>query len=84
MFPVDISELSPQKEVDISIGLVPMVAPTSKVPYKMSTLELVDMKIQLKEITEKGYIRPSVSSYRAPILFMKKKDCTLRLCIDYR
>ena len=50
----------------------------------MSTLELVELKLQLKEMFDKGYIRPSVSPWGAPILFVKKKDGTLMLCIDYR
>jgi len=58
--------------------------PTSKAPYRMSTPELIELKLQLKEILDKGCIRPSVSPWGAPILFVKKKDDTLRLCIDYR
>jgi hypothetical protein len=52
--------------------------------YRMSTPELVELKLQLKEMLDKGYIRPSVSPWGAPVLFVKKKDGTLRLCIDYR
>ena len=59
-------------------------APASKSPYRMSTPELVDLKLQLKEILDKGYIRPCVSPWGAPILFVKKKDGTLKLCIDYK
>eukprot|EP00253_Pinus_taeda_P022505 PITA_22505 len=80
----DISEFPPHREVDFSIELVPGETPTSKPPYRMSTLELVDLKLQLKEMLDKGYIRPSVSPSGAPVLFVKKKDGTLRLCIDYR
>jgi len=72
------------REVDFSIELVPGENPTSKEHYKMSTLELVELKLQLKEMLDKGYIRPSVSPWGTPILFVKKKDGTLRLCIDYR
>jgi hypothetical protein len=50
----------------------------------MSTPELVELKLQLKEMMDKGYIRPSMSPWGAPVLFVKKKDGTLRLCIDYR
>jgi hypothetical protein len=50
----------------------------------MSTPELVELKMQLKEMMDKGYIRPNVSPWGAPVLFVKKKDSTLRLCIDYR
>ena len=55
----------------------------SKTPYRMSTLEMLKLKMQLEELLKK-YIRPSVSPWGAPILFVKKKDGTLRLCIDYR
>eukprot|EP00253_Pinus_taeda_P001566 PITA_01566 len=72
------------KEVDFSIELVPRVAPASKAPYKMSTPELVELKLQLKEILDKGYITPSVLPWGEPLLFVKKKDGTLKLCIDYR
>eukprot|EP00253_Pinus_taeda_P014310 PITA_14310 len=59
-------------------------ATTSKVPYRMSSHELVELKLQLKEIIDNGYIRPSVSPWGAPVLFVRKKDGTLRLCVDYR
>jgi len=64
--------------------LIPRERPASKAPYKMSTRELVELKLQLKGILDKGYIRPSVSPWVAPLLFVKKKDGTLTLCIDYR
>ena len=63
---------------------MPGVAPTSKLPYMMSTPELVELKLQLKEMIDKGYIRPNVSPWAAPVLFVKKKDGTLRLCIEYK
>ena len=62
---------------------MPGAAPASKAPYRMSKPELVELKLQLKEMLEKRYIRPSVSPWDAPILFVKKKDGTLILCIDY-
>jgi len=83
VFPIEISELPPHREVDFSIELVTEAAPTSKAPYRMSTPELVELKLQLKEMLYKGYIRPSVSPWGTPVLFLKK-DGTLRLCIDYR
>jgi len=64
--------------------LVPGEAIASKAPYRMSTLELVELKLQLKEMFDKGYIRPSVLPLGALLLFIKKKDGTLRFCIDYR
>jgi hypothetical protein len=63
---------------------VPGAAPVSKTPYRMSTPELKELQMQLEELLKKGYIRPSVSPWGAPILFVKKKDGTLRLCIDFR
>ena len=83
VFPFDISNFSPHREAYFSIELVPGATPTSKKQYKMSTLELVELKLQLKEMLDKGYIRPSVSPWGTPILFVKKNDCTLRLCIHY-
>ena len=59
-------------------------APTSKPPYRMRTPKLVELKLQLKEMLDKGYNRPSVSLWGALVLFVKKKDGTLRLCIDYK
>jgi hypothetical protein len=56
----------------------------SKTPYRMSTLELKELQMQLEELMKKGYIRPSVSPWGAPVLFVKKKYGTLRLCIDFR
>ena len=56
----------------------------SKTPYKMSTLEMLELKMQLQELLERKYIWLSVSPWGAPVLFVKKKDGTLRLCIDYR
>ena len=70
--------------MDFSIELVPGAAPTSKAPYRVSTPKLVELKLQLKEMLDKGYIRPSVWSWGVPVLFVKKNDGTLRLCIDYR
>ena len=63
---------------------MPGAAPASKAPCRMSTPELVELKFQLKEMLDKGYIKPSVSPWGAPMLFVKKKDDTLRLCIDYK
>ena len=58
--------------------------PISKAPYRMALIELVELKKQLEEILKKGFIRPSVSPWGAPVLFVKKKDGSLRLCVDYR
>jgi hypothetical protein len=80
----EILGLPPKRNIDFSINLMPGAAPVSKTPYRMSTPYLKELQMQLKEILKKGYIRPSVSPWGAPILFVKKKDGTLRLCIDFK
>ena len=84
VFRAYISEFPPHGEVEFSIELVPGVVPTQKPPYRMSTPDLVELKLKLKEMLDKGYIRPSVSPLGAPMLFVKNKDDTLKLCIEYR
>uniref|UniRef100_A0A2N9EJD6 Reverse transcriptase domain-containing protein n=1 Tax=Fagus sylvatica TaxID=28930 RepID=A0A2N9EJD6_FAGSY len=84
VFPEDLSGLPPDREVEFSIDLVPGTAPISKAPYRMAPAELKELKGQLKELLDKGFIRPSSSPWGAPILFVKKKDGSMRLCIDYR
>jgi hypothetical protein len=84
VFADEIPELPPRREIDFSINLLPGSAPISKSPYRMSFPELTELKIQLQELLDKEYIRPSVSPWGAPILFVKTNDKTLRLCIDYR
>ena len=70
--------------VDLSIEVVQGMTPISRTPYRMAPTELKELKTQLQELLDKGFIRPSVSPWGAPILFVKKKDGTLRMCIDYR
>jgi hypothetical protein len=74
----------PKRDIDFSIDMVPGSTPVSKTPYKINTLELKELQMQLEEILKKGYIFPSVSTWGAPILFVKNKDGTLSLCIDFR
>jgi hypothetical protein len=69
--------------IDFSINLIPREAPVSKNPYRMSTPELKELQMHLEEILKKGYIHPSVSAWGALFLFVKNKDGTLRLCIDF-
>ncbi|KAL0539443.1 hypothetical protein IC582_023655 [Cucumis melo] len=76
--------LPPPREVDFAIELEPGTAPISKAPYRMAPAELKELKVQLQELLDKGFIRPSVSPWGAPVLFVKKKDGSMRLCIDYR
>ena len=82
VFPDEILELHPNRDIDFTIELVPGVALVSKTPYRMSTLEMLELKMQLQELLENKYIRPSVSPWGELVLFVKKKDGTLRLCID--
>ena len=84
MFPNEIPGLPPKQDIDFTIELVPGLAPVSKTLYMISTSEMLELKMQLQELLEKNYIRPSVSPWGAPALFVKKKDGTLRICIDYR
>jgi hypothetical protein len=84
VFPEEVSGLPPRRDIDFSIELALGAVPVSRTPYRMSTPELVELKLQLKEMIYKGYIQPSISPWGAPVLFVKKKDGTLQLCIDYR
>ena len=84
IFPDDISGLPPDREVEFTIDLIPGTEPISIPPYRMSPAELRELKAQLEELLSKGLIRPSISPWGAPVLFVKKKDGSLRLCIDYR
>jgi hypothetical protein len=76
--------LPSERELDFTIELKPGVEPISKTPYRMTMLELCELQMQLKELLELGLIRPSVSPWGARIIFVKKKDGSLWLCIDYR
>ncbi|GKC02086.1 putative reverse transcriptase domain-containing protein [Tanacetum coccineum] len=71
-------------EIEFGIELIPGAEPISKAPYRMAPVELKELKEQLQEMLENGFIRPSVSPWGAPVLFVKKKDGSMRLCIDYR
>ena len=84
LFPDDLSGLAPHREVDFTIELLSGMMPISKAPYRMAPTELKELKKQLQDLLDKGFIRPSVSPWGAPVLFVRKKDGSLRLCIDYR
>ena len=83
VFPEEIPRLPPKQDLFFSIELTPGSVPASKSSYRMSAPELVELKLQLQELIEKGYIQPSVSPWGASILFVKKKNCTMQMCIDY-
>ncbi|GJV42598.1 putative reverse transcriptase domain-containing protein [Tanacetum coccineum] len=84
VFPEDLSGLPPQRQVEFCIDLVPGVTPIAKSPYRLVPLEMQELSRQLQELQDKGFIRPSHSPWGAPVLFVKKKDGSLRMCIDYR
>ena len=74
VFPEDLLGLPPDREIEFSIDLQPGTTPISQSPYRMAPAELKELKVQLQELLDKGYIRPSVSPQGAPFLFVKKKD----------
>ena len=84
VFPDDLPGLPPEREIDFPIDLVPGTTPISLPPYRMAPAELKELKTQLQELVDRGFIRPSISPWGVPVLFVKKKDDTWRLCIDYR
>ncbi|KAL4028533.1 hypothetical protein IC575_011730 [Cucumis melo] len=84
VFPEKLPGLPPHRKVEFAIKLEPGTVPISRAPYRMAPAELKELKVQLQEFLDKGFIRPSVSPWGAPVLFVKKKDGSMRLCIDYR
>jgi hypothetical protein len=84
VFPKELSGMPPERKVEFAIELIPGTAPISKRAYRVSGPELVELKKQIDELLEKGYIRPSTSPWAAPVLFVEKKVGTKRMCIDYR
>ncbi|MCI45640.1 RNA-directed DNA polymerase (Reverse transcriptase), partial [Trifolium medium] len=74
VFPGDVSDVPPEREVEFTIDLIPGTSPISMAPYRMSASELKELKKQLEELLEKKFIRPSVSPWGAPMLLVKKKD----------
>jgi hypothetical protein len=84
VFLEDLPGMTPNQDVEFTIELQPDTAPISRRPYKMTPKELADLNVQLNELLDKGYICPSSSPWGCPALFVKKKDQSLRLCVDYR
>ncbi|GJT71003.1 putative reverse transcriptase domain-containing protein [Tanacetum coccineum] len=84
VFPDDLSGLPPVREIEFRIDLIPGASPVVKSPYRLAPSEMLELSNQLKELQEKGFIRPSHSPWGAPVLFVKKKDGSMRMCIDYR
>ncbi|KAA3456998.1 DNA/RNA polymerases superfamily protein [Gossypium australe] len=84
VFPEELPRLPPVREVEFGIELVPGTTPISIALYRMAPTELKELKAQLQELSDKGFGRPRFSPWGTPVLFVKKKDGTLRMCIDYR
>ncbi|XP_057485864.1 uncharacterized protein LOC130772142 [Actinidia eriantha] len=84
VFPEDLTELPPHREIEFSIDLTPGTAPISVPPYRFAPAELQELKVQIQDLLDKGFIRPSASPWGASALFAKKKDGSLRMCVDYR
>ncbi|GJR27877.1 reverse transcriptase domain-containing protein [Tanacetum coccineum] len=84
VFPKDLSGLPPQRKFEFHIDLVPGSTPIAKSPYRLAPSKMQELSRQLQELQDKGFIRPSHSPWGAPVLFVKKKDGSLRMCIDYR
>jgi hypothetical protein len=84
IFPEEFPRMPPERELEFTIDLKQGTEPIVRTPYRMSTPELQELKMQLKELLDLGLIRPRVSSWGTPVIFIRKKDGSWRLCIDYR
>ncbi|GJT00614.1 putative reverse transcriptase domain-containing protein [Tanacetum coccineum] len=84
VFPEDLPGLPPARPVEFQIDLIPGAAPVARAPYRLAPSEMKELSEQLQELSDKGFIRPSSSPWGAPVLFVKKKDGSFRMCIDYR
>jgi len=84
VFPDELPGMPPDRDIEFSIDLVPGTSPIAKRPYRMVASELAELKKQLEELQQSGFIRPSSSPWGAPVLFVKKKDGSMRMCVDYR
>ncbi|GJZ16401.1 putative reverse transcriptase domain-containing protein [Tanacetum coccineum] len=84
VFPEDLLGLPPIRQVEFQINLIPGIEPVARAPYRLSPSEMQELSNQLQELSDRGFIRPSTSPWGAPVLFVKKKDGSFRMCIDYR
>ncbi|GJR52362.1 putative reverse transcriptase domain-containing protein [Tanacetum coccineum] len=84
VFPEDLPGLPQTRQVEFQIDLIPDVAPVARTPYRLAPSKMRELSEQLKELSDKGFIRPSSSPWGAPVLFVKKKDGSFRMCIDYQ
>ncbi|GJW45578.1 hypothetical protein Tco_0077224 [Tanacetum coccineum] len=84
VFLEDLPGLPPARQVEFQIDLVPGAAPVARAPYRLAPAEMQELSTQLQELSDRGFIRPSSSPWGAPVLFVKKKNGSFRMCIDYR
>jgi hypothetical protein len=84
VFPDKLLGMPPDRDIEFIIELLPKTAPIAKCPYRTGVDELEELKKQIKELQDKGFIRPSSSPWGAPVIFIDKKDATQRMCVDYR
>nr|GFB14576.1 retrotransposon protein, putative, Ty3-gypsy subclass [Tanacetum cinerariifolium] len=84
VFPEDLPGLPPARPIEFQINLIPGAAPVARAPYRLALSEIKELSEQLQELSDKGFIRPSSSPWEASVLFVKKKDGSFRMCIDYR
>nr|GEY50255.1 putative reverse transcriptase domain-containing protein [Tanacetum cinerariifolium] len=84
IFPENLPGLPPIRQVEFQIDLIPGAAPVARTPYRLAPSQMQELSNQLQELTNRGFIRPSTSPWGALVLFVKKKDGTFRMCIDYR
>ncbi|GKF07246.1 hypothetical protein Tco_0041470, partial [Tanacetum coccineum] len=84
VFPDDLLGLPLVREIEFHIDLIPCASPVVRSPYRLAPSKMLELSNQLKELQEKGFIRPIHSPWGAPVLFVKKKDGSMRMCIDYR
>ncbi|GJZ46607.1 putative reverse transcriptase domain-containing protein, partial [Tanacetum coccineum] len=84
VFPEDLPDLPPVHQVEFQINLIPRTSPVSRAPYRLAPSEMQELSNQLQELSDRGFIQPSTSPWGAPVLFVKKKDGSFRMYINYR
>ncbi|GKD78559.1 hypothetical protein Tco_1341180, partial [Tanacetum coccineum] len=84
VFPKDLPGLPPTRQVEFQINLLPGAAPVARAPYRLAPSKMKELSEQLQELSDKGFIRPNSSPWGAPVLFVKNKDGSFRMCINYR
>ncbi|GKA15750.1 putative reverse transcriptase domain-containing protein [Tanacetum coccineum] len=84
VFPENLPSLPPVRQVEFQIDLIPGATPVARAPYRLAPSKMQELSNQLQELADRGFIRPSTSPWGAPVLFVKKKDGSFRMCIDYR